>query len=126
MDCSQVRVLVIDPSPAFRDALRDATARCGWTTKVAGNSTTGLAIASWFRPTVVVADVLEAGITASAFTTLVRFGREDLLLVGTVDAHDAPHVRATDGIDLVLVKPIAVGELVATISRSLEAADPTS
>lgn len=112
-----VRLLVIEPENSLRATLEANLAK-HWVTNVAASATTGLATASWFRPTVVVLDMFDAGLGASAFATLLRYGRTDtVFLIGTTSHDQAARARSVRGVDVVLFKPVDMEQLVRVIAQ---------
>ena len=112
------RLLIIEPAAALRDTLRDAFVRSGWTVQVTESATTGLAIASWFRPNAVLVDLHEPAVSPSTFATLLRFGRfERVLIVGTTTAEDTAATPHAAAVDEVMIKPFAPDDVLRVIDR---------
>ena len=112
------RLLIIEPIAPQRDTVRDAFVRAGWTVQLTGSATTGLAIAAWFRPGVVLVDLHEPAVSPSTFVTLVRFGRaERVLIIGTTTATDASKAPYAASVDAVMVKPFEPDDVLRVIDR---------
>jgi DNA-binding response OmpR family regulator len=118
----RVRVLVIDDSPTFREALRAALERAGYETLVAESGEDGLRVAADRRPSAIVVDGVLPGIDGAA---VIRHLRLDAALRGTpcvlltasedrdaelraLDAGADAFVRKTDDFELILARLGAV------------------
>lgn len=114
-------ILLVDTDDAQRVRRRDALARCGWDVQCATSATTGLAIANWFHPDVVLLDARATGIELAQFATLVRSDAANARLLLIVMAGDAEgeledRARRAD-IDAVLHPSADVEAVLAAIQR---------
>lgn len=116
-------VLLIDDSPTFRDALRQALERSGYEVSTASSGEEGLKAAAWLRPSAIVVDGQMPGIDGAG---VIRRIRQDaalrrtpcLLLTGS--GGRAGELLALDaGADAYLRKDVDPGVVLARLSALL-------
>jgi two-component system NtrC family sensor kinase len=119
---ARTTVLVIDDSPTFREALRDALERAGYAVLLAGTGEEGLRLAAGSRPSAVLVDGVLPGIDGAAVIRKIRLdsalrGTPCVLLTGSdgaatelraLDAGADAFVRKEEEIEVVLARLAAV------------------
>jgi DNA-binding response OmpR family regulator len=119
------KVLVIEDEESIREALADALRSEGYAVLVAGDGPTGLALGLRDDPDLVVLDLMLPGM--DGFEVLRRLRADDVetpVLVLTARGLEQDRVRGLDlGADDYVVKPFALGELLARIRARLRTWD---
>jgi DNA-binding response OmpR family regulator len=103
-----MRVLVIETSGPLREQLRAMLAADAWPTQVTSSAATGLAIATWFRPTVILFGLSDATMEPSLFATLVRDSLTDPVSIVAVTAGEG---SLPTGFDARLAVPFSMEAL---------------
>lgn len=115
-----LRVLLVEDDAVLRRTLADALAVEGWTVLTAASLAEGLAVAAHGRPDLVLLDLgLPDGDGAALLDEWRRRQSAPLLVIS---ARDDPSVRIAlldAGADDFLVKPFAIGELLARVRVAL-------
>lgn len=115
-----ISLLVITHDPGERERWAACAAARGWTLKTTSSATTGLGIARWFRPLVVVIDLFAEPIDAAQISTLVHADPHlaHTLIYAVDDAEDPRHreLAARAAIDELIVRPFDIPELADRIA----------
>jgi two-component system alkaline phosphatase synthesis response regulator PhoP len=118
-------VLVVEDEESIREALAAALRSEGYVVLVAGDGPTGLALGLREDPDLVVLDLMLPGM--DGFEVLRRLRADDVetpVLVLTARGLEQDRVRGLDlGADDYVVKPFALGELLARVRARLRAWD---
>jgi two-component system, NtrC family, sensor kinase len=115
-------ILIVDDSPTFRDELRRALGRAGYTVLSASSGEEGLRVAAMNRPTALIVDGIMPGIDGATVVRRIRLdaalrGTPCLLLTGSedrgaelraLDAGADAFVRKEDDIEVILARLGAV------------------
>lgn len=111
------RILVVDDDPAIRDALATSLGQAGFAVDLAGDGREALAALRDDPPDLVVLDVMMPGIDGFEVVRRLRLADPDLpvIMLTARDAVDDRIEGLETGADDYLVKPFAVGELLARI-----------
>jgi DNA-binding response OmpR family regulator len=119
------RILVVEDEESIREALRDALVSEGYDVLAAADGKEGLALGLKEDPDLVVLDLMLPGL--DGFEVLRRLRADAVetpVLVLTARGLEADRVRGLDlGADDYVVKPFALGELLARIRARLRAWD---
>lgn len=119
-----MRVLVVEPAHEPRAALLAMLAEKQIAAQGAGTATTALAIAGWYRPNVVLLALTNLAIDVTTFSTLVRYGRLDrVVILGlAVTASRSPPALALDEI---IAYPQQVDEIINAVGRARGTSEAT-
>lgn len=117
-----MRVLVVEPSQDARTALLAMLSERRLPAQAAGSATTALAIAGWFRPTVILLALNGLTVDPATFATLVRDGRLDRVVILGVAAAP-PHAAGAQGLDDIIAYPRHADDVQRAVERVRGAAE---
>jgi DNA-binding response OmpR family regulator len=106
------RVLVIESSAALREELRTMLTALHLPAQITSSAATGLAIATWFRPTVILFGLAAPSMEPSMFATLMREQRPERVSFVAVTASTA---EVPAGFDARLALPLDADALARVI-----------
>lgn len=112
-----MRVLVVEPAQEPRAALLAMLAGKQVSAQGAGAATTALAIAGWYRPNVVLLALANLAIDVTTFSTLVRYGRLDRVIIlglATTPTRSPP----VPALDEIIPYPQHVEEIINAVDRA--------
>jgi len=118
------RVMVVDDEPTIRTICRDVLENAGYQVRAGADGETALAEARWFKPDLLIIDVMMRDM--DGFAAAERFRAEPAtqmtpIIFLSARADTADKVRAFRiGAEDYMVKPFDAAELVARVGKALE------
>jgi len=122
---SIVTILVVDDEPQIRRTLRTALSGYGYEVLEAKNGQEAIEIVVRERPNVILLDVNMPDMTGFEVCRNIRRTFEGPIIMVTVRSAETDKIAALDsGADDYIVKPFAIGELLARIRATLRRSSP--
>jgi len=119
------RILVVDDEPQIRRVLRATLAGNGYEVVEADNGEDAIKAVVRGRPDLILLDVNMPGMSGLETCGKIRLSFDGPIIMVTVRNSEQDKIRALDsGADDYVVKPFAIGELVARIRAALRRSSP--
>ena len=119
------RILVVDDEPQIRRVLRATLASNGYEVIEADNGEDAIKAVVRGRPDLILLDVNMPGMSGLETCGKIRLSFDGPIIMVTVRNSEQDKIRALDsGADDYVVKPFAIGELVARIRAALRRSSP--
>lgn len=118
------RCLLVDMNDETRVALCEALTALGWTVQAAKSGTRALAIAAWFKPTILILDLALEDIPAPEVVMLLRNSATSTLTVIGISSVVAPELLTLArraGIATVVARPVTAAAVDEAVTSQLHA-----
>ena len=124
-DMNNATILIVDDDPQIRRALRITLAGHGYEVAEAKNGEEAVESVTRERPDVILLDMNLPGMTGLEVCGMIRRSFEGPIIMVTVRNTENDKIAALDsGADDYIVKPFAIGELLARIRATLRRSSP--